>query len=131
MAHKFLDDVGARREVRPDKFGRKGDKRKQKWAEQRKIYGFDERETWAMDCTFRCWLYERLRFFLEVAPIRLDYHKFTFKDKEYTQGELIDMMLERLEFSFKPEYNDFDKEQEEYVNEIQQIWALVMPCMWW
>ena len=40
------------------------------------------------------------------------------------------MMLERLEFSFKPEYDDWGKDFD-YVHEIEKIWALVMPAMWW
>ena len=44
---------------------------------------------------------------------------------------MIDMMIERLEFSFKPGYNDLDEKQYTYVSEIEKIWAIVLPAMWW
>lgn len=126
---KYLDDIGVKN--RPDKWDKKGDKRKEKWKEQRKLYGFDERETWCLNLSFYLWLYEHLKMFLEVNCIDLNYHKFEYKGKKYTQKQMIDMMIERLEFSFKPEYNDLDKEQYGYVSEIEDIWATVMPAMWW
>lgn len=127
---KYLDDIGVT--DRPDTWN-KGDKRQKKWAEQRTTYGFDERETWALNSAFYLWLYERLKMYMDTAGkvIDLNYHKFEFKGKEYTQRELINMMLERLEFWFKPGYNDMDDEQYTKVHEIGEIWALVLPAMWW
>lgn len=125
---KYLDDIGVT--DRPDTWN-KDDKRQEQWADERETYGFDERETWSLDFSFHLWLYERLKFFLEAASIDLGYHKFEFNGHEYTQKQMIEMMLERLEFSFKPEYNDCDSKQFEYVSEIEKIWALVTPAMWW
>lgn len=125
---KYLDDIGVT--DRPDLWN-KNDDRQTKWAQERDAYGFDERETWNMDFSFYLWLYERLKRFVEIAPINLDYHKFEYNGKEYTQRQMIDMMLERLEFSFKPGHNEFDKKQYSYVSEIEKIWAIVLPAMWW
>lgn len=128
MKRKYLDDIGVT--DRPDTYC-KGDKRQEKWEKQRKEYGFDSRETWNMDYSFHLWLYERLKMFLEVNCVNLEYHKFKYKGKEYTQKQMIDMMLERLEFSFSKKYNEFDEKQFKYVSEIEKIWAKVLPAMWW
>lgn len=125
---KYLDSIGVAE--RPDTWN-KDDKRQEAWAHEREEYGFDERETWALDFSFYLWLYERLKKFVEVCSIDLDYHKFEYNGVEYTQRQMIDMMLERLEFSFKPEYNDWDEDQYAYVSEIEKIWAIVLPAMWW
>lgn len=125
---KYLDDIGVTE--RPDTWN-KDDKRQGNWKEERDVYGFDERETWSLNLTFHLWLYERLKMYVEVCCVDLDFHKFEYNGKEYTQRQLIDMMIERLEFSFKPEYNDFDETQYNYVSEIEKIWAIVLPAMWW
>lgn len=125
---KYLDDIGVT--DRPDTWN-EDDHRQQLWAEERELYGFDDRETWTLGYSFHLWLYERLKRFIEVCIIDLDYHKFEYRGKTYTQREMFDMMLERLEFSFKPEYNDCDEEQYTYVSEIEQIWAIVISAAWW
>ena len=58
------------------------DPRKNIWEEEIKKYGFAAYETWAMDCFFSAWLYERLNMFLEVNCIDLNYHKFEYDGKE-------------------------------------------------
>lgn len=125
---KYLDDICVTE--RPDTWNR-DDGRQHQWEEERAVYGFDERETWSLNYSFYLWLYERLKRFVDVCSIDLDYHKFKYNGNEYTQRQLINMMLERLEFSFKPEYNDFDEAQYSYVSEIEKIWAVVLPAMWW
>lgn len=125
---KYLDDIGVTE--RPDTWN-KNDGRKKQWEEESKIYGFDERETWLLDFSFYLWLYERLKMFIDVCSIDLDYHKFKYNGEEYTQRQMIDMMLERLEFSFRKEYNNCDSEQYNYVSEIEKIWAIILPDMWW
>ena len=80
------------------------------------------------------WLYERLKMFVEIGGqvVDLNFHKFDFKGKEYTQLELINMIIERLEYYFKRE-DLFVSSEEEYepIKEIGEIWALVLPAMWW
>lgn len=125
---KYLDDIGVT--DRPDTWNPK-DTRQEEWRKEREVYGFDERETWSMDYSFHLWLYERLKMYLEVTPVDLEYHHFDYNGNSYTQKQLIEMMLERLEFSFSKEYNDFDNDQHQYVSEIEKIWALVIPTMWW
>lgn len=125
---KYLDDIGVT--DYPEKWG-KNSSRQRKWKKERKLYGFDERETWALNWTFYYWLYEHLMHYIKVCKIDLSFHKLTYKNIKYTQEQLINMMLERLRFSFSDEYDEFDNEHCEYVHEIEKIWAIILPVMWW
>lgn len=111
----------------------KEDDREAIWEKERQIYGFDNRETWSLDFTFYLWLYERLMMYKEIGgqAVDLTYHRFEYKNKEYTQLELIDEMLTRLRFCFSEEYNEWNEEDYEYVHEIEAIWAVILPAMWW
>ena len=131
MGRKYLDDIG---EDYSWVWKPEGSERDELFEEERKIYGFDSRETWSLDYVFYMWLYERLKMYIEYAGeiVNLNFHKFVYKEKEYTQLELINMMIERLESYFKRE-DLFVSSEEEYepIKEIGEIWALVLPAMWW
>lgn len=131
MGRKYLDDIG---EDYSWVWKPEGSERDELFEKEREIYGFDSRETWSLDHVFYMWLYERLKMFVEIGGqvVDLNYHKFDFKGKEYTQLELINMMIERLESYFKKE-DLFVSSEEEYepIKEIGEIWALVLPAMWW
>lgn len=131
MGRKYLDDIG---EDYSWVWKPEGSERDELFEKEREIYGFDSRETWNLDCVFYMWLYERLKMYKEYAGeiVNLDFHKFVYKEKEYTQLELINMMIERLESYFKKE-DLFVSSEEEYepIKEIGEIWALVLPAMWW
>lgn len=131
MGRKYLDDIG---EDYSWVWKPEGSERDELFEKEREIYGFDSRETWNLDCVFYMWLYERLKMFVEIGGqvVDLNFHKFVYKEKEYTQLELINMMIERLEYYFKRE-DLFVSSEEEYepIKEIGEIWALVLPAMWW
>lgn len=133
MNRKYLDDIGAVSRWDNNWGNYEPDSREERWREQREIYGFDDRETWDLKHAFYLWLYERLKMYVDIGGevINLDFHTFTYEGKEYTQRELINIMLERLEYSFNPDYDDWDEEQSKYVSEIEKIWAIVLPAMWW
>ena len=103
---------------------------KQRWQ-----YGFDQRETYALNDTFYCWLYERLRMYVDTASkiIDLEYHRFIWKGKEYTQIDLIKELLTHLEFYFKSSEDCIllNEEEEKIILEIGEIWAILLPAMWW
>ena len=130
MGHKYLEELES---YTGDFWGMKNDKRESEWVEEREIYGFDSTETWSLDTAFYLWLYEHLRMYKEKAGeiVDLHYHKFTYNDKEYYQDELIDLMIERLQFAFSSEYDEYEEDQWAYVHEIEKIWALILPAMWW
>ena len=67
--------------------------------------------------------------YLEYTIVDLDFHKFEYKGKTYTQKQMIDMMIERSEEYLTDEADE--KSFEEYPNEICEIWALVLPAMCW
>ena len=52
---------------------------------QRKKYGFDERETWGLDFTSACWLYEHLCMYMDIGGkvVDLDFYKFDVPVLEY------------------------------------------------
>lgn len=129
MSRAYLDEVGHPEIILDEKT----DSRNFKWEEQRDFYGFDERETWALDHAFYCWLYERLRAYVDWCCVNLDFHKFEYRGQIYTQQQLIDMMLERLRFYFENGDNDWSltEEQLDYIHEIEYIWATCLMSMWW
>ena len=137
MGRKYLDDIG---EDYSWVWEPEGSERDELFEKEREIYGFDSRETWSLDHVFYMWLYERLKMYKEYAGeiVNLDFHKFVYKEKEYTQRELINMMIQRLEYYFKffgkedssKSYEEYEEEYES-VKEIGEIWALVLPAMWW
>lgn len=145
MGRKYLDDIG---EDYSWVWKPEGSERDETFEKEREIYGFDNRETWSLDTVFYMWLYERLKMFVEIGGqvVDLNFHKFNFKGKEYTQLELINMMIERLEYYFNKDARDskideyrkqgmgiFEADNKAYepVKEIGEIWALVLPAMWW
>lgn len=128
MNRKYLDDINVT--DRPDLWN-ENDKRQPEWKKKQEEYGFDERETWCLDYTLRLWLYERIKMFKEVAPVDLNYHKFIYNREEYTQNEMLDEILKRLEFSFTKQYNDSNPELFDYVREVHLMWHKICGAMWW
>ena len=126
MKRKYLDDLGITN--LPDLWNQT-DERQKNWTKEREEYGFDERDTWSMSLTFECWLYEHLMMYKESANINFDFHKFEYKGKTYTQGEMINKMIELLETSLKSSNSSLD--EVDTIREIAQMWAVVLPAMWW
>lgn len=131
MARKYLNEIGLPDEVLEglDKM----DPRRQTWDQQIKEWGFAEYETWSMDFMFFAWLYERLKVFMEVNCIDLDFHKFEFDGKEYTQRELINKMIEGCEIALTGGYKDYhlEEEKQKKMDDVVKIWAVVFSVMWW
>lgn len=138
MGRKFLEDIGYEEEkIKHSK------KRKKRLAKQRKKYGFDEVETWSLENTFYYWLYERLKMYMKVADpvVDLNFHKFEYKSKIYTQKELIlkliDLLKENIlaiENWYKIDNKNIDtffNRYKERTKEICEIWGIILPAMWW
>lgn len=113
-------------------------KRKKKLKKQRKKYGFDERETWSMDFTLACWIYERFKWYEKHAPVDLTCHKFDIEvlvkddpieveEKTVTQEQAIEYVFKYFEYYFK---HDEDKEFI-YYDYAMRIVTKIMPAMWW
>lgn len=129
MNRKYLDEAGMTE--RHDSWNPE-DNRQEQWAKEREEYGFDERETWALDSAFYCWLYERLKMYLDVNCVNLTYHKFEYEGEELTQQECIDRMIHGCEIYFNQEDDwNISEEDQKAINDIAKIWAIVLPAMWW
>ncbi|MGL5647765.1 MAG: hypothetical protein ACRDDY_07935 [Clostridium sp.] len=127
MSHKYIKEI-IDLEKTPYGYCGEEDGRSSKWREERRIYGFDNRETWSLDATFFCWLYERLMMFKEIDFIDLDFHKFVVNEKELTQRECIDRMLELCKTIIT--YQGIELLADEK-NEVLDIWKEIIHFMWW
>ena len=96
MAHKYLNDILPKGKS-PYDFECDDEVRNQKWKKQQEEYGFDERETWNLDFTFFCWLYERLKRYKEINCVDLSCKIVKVNDEEKTLEELIDIMINNAE----------------------------------
>lgn len=125
--NKYIEDLGIKFEDTPWGWDNNGE-RQVKWQEQRDTYGFDERETWGLDFTFGIWLYTRVKMFKEVSSkiIKLDFNKFIIDDKEYTQLEIIDQILENTKIYLTSSDDNIDK-----LIKSAELFAKVLPAMWW
>lgn len=113
----------------------------QRWKKQRKKYGFDDRETWALNSTFVEWLYSHLKMYLKIGGkiVNLDFHKLEFEGKEYTQKEAIKKILKACKYYFringyiKDIPSDIEKENkaDENMQEAIRLFAALFPAMWW
>ena len=136
--HKYLEEVEPlkNKEFLKAEHPRKwaaGDKEREKvWYQERRKYGFDSRETWSLDSAFYIWLYERLMMYKERASeiVDLTYHTFEYKGETLTQIECIDRMIEGCKLYIQESKPD-DKEIQEKIKSVCEIWALVIPAMWW
>ncbi len=122
-------------------FKDKKDSRSDDWKIQRKKYGFDERETWDLDFTMSCWIYEHLKMFKAVNPIATEKEKFlipilqedlTEKMEERNLEEVLDIVCEGLEGYILA--NDQILRSNAVISKAKnayKILAIVFPALWW
>lgn len=131
---KYLNDIGIKDKDLPWKWN-PDDKRRPEWKEERKTYGFDERDTWSLYYTLTLLTYERLKDYRDRAPVDMDQvddtfgcNLFTFEDKDIVFGVAIDRILKSFENFLTAEGRDgFD-------DEFTKCWALlgvILPGLWW
>ena len=96
MAHKYLNDILPKGKT-PYDFHYDDEVRNQKWRKEVEEYGFDERETWNLDFTFFCWLYERLRKYKEVSFADLTRKIVKVNNEEKNLDEWLDIMINNAE----------------------------------
>lgn len=126
---KYLDDLGLKIEEYGTNFISDDDPREECWCKERKEYGFDNRETWALDRIFIEWIYTRVMMYKEYACVDTSFHKVSYKDNTITQGEAIDKILDLS----KQILLDVDNDELCFNNsrEICDLWKEVLPYMWW
>ena len=130
--NKYLDELGIPVNEYGINFMDENDPRQEKWENERKEYGFDERETWNMHRIFAEWLYSHLKMYIDVCNVNLSFHKFNFDGEEFTQGEAIDFILERCEDYLKTDmWSDDAAKVSEEMYDACRMWAEILPAMWW
>lgn len=107
-------------------------KRNIKYWFQRRTRGWSDDETWNLDCEFIKWVNSRFKKYKEEAGkiVDLEFHKFQYEGKEYTQLELIDKVIK-----LSNEYIDTNLLSKDKLNsikdEIFDIFKLIFWTMWW
>ena len=132
MLSKYLKNLDLTEKDTPQ-YWEPNDKRQEQWKKEREEYGFDSRETWSLDYTFKLWLYERLSMYNEVAPKVIDtsFHKYEFKGEQITFQDCINKMLEGLKIDLTIEDYDRTEEQKQKAFDVIQIFALCFNSLWW
>lgn len=138
MQHnKYLDDLGIPIKEYGLNWVEENDDRNEFMNKEKEKYSFDPRECWNLDDYFQEWLYSRLMKYLEDASkvINLDFYKFNFNNKEYTQKEAIQYIIECVKNILLLRINDvedkeYKKVYEEYQNAVK-LFADILPYMWW
>ncbi len=150
MSHKYLNDIGIKSTeccIFNTNENNENKKRQKEFKKQRKKFGFDERETWALDYSFATWLYSHLMWFKEYAGNTIDLTTHTFdipkwNDKKnkickkkiigVNQLEAIDIMIDCLKY-YITHYDKIEDYQItfEKIKYVCIIFGIVMPAMWW
>src|SRR5574344_602738 len=93
MSRKYLEDLENLDYEAVPTMWCPDDKRNMFWQKERDDYGFDSRETWSMDASFVCWLYEHLTMYLELNNVALESVPIAVDGKELNLAECIDIMI--------------------------------------
>jgi hypothetical protein len=124
MKHcKYLKRLGIKEEDYPWNWN-EDDKRQRSWKKFQKIYGFDERDTWCLGYTIICLLYPRIKMYKDITPMDMKQHKFIHKDKELTEEECINIILEQFECYLK------DKDGKTNTEEAFTLLGKICPILW-
>ena len=140
--HKYLSEIGVPITDIPLYFNAdKNDPRESRWEEQRKTYGFDDRETWALCDLFFMWFYERLMMFNTFNNIDTNNEsEFVFINdtEKISLQQGIDELIELCKYFILFEYNayneDFYKKQEEWHKHYERfilVFQKILPKLWW
>lgn len=129
--NKYLEDLGLKPNEYSTNFTNKIDKRQRRWKNQRRKYGFDEREVWNLDKTFTEWLYSHLMMYKEKASqiIDLNYYKISWQNKEITLESAINILLDVSKRCLIIEDLEERRKAEREFYEHMELWGKMLPCM--
>lgn len=133
--HLYLEQLGIPLKKCGVNFLDNTDKRCQDWKEFKALYNVDPRATWQLYATYIEWIYENVKAYKELAQevIDLNYHTVEIEDKTYTQGQVIDMILNTCEEYFKgsEDYRINDGVIYDTCKRITDLFVDIINCMWW
>jgi hypothetical protein len=118
------------------------DVRNGRWAKDRALYGFDERETWDLGRTVKRRLYERLVMFKEVAGkvIKLDskedYALIEVGGKKLTLKQCLDRMIQglKLDMTLDEDFDSVKRSDPKIKKKIDDVFVIFKECcnaLWW
>lgn len=150
MAHKYLTDIKVHSETEdcvPNTDKIDDDKERQaRFEKERAKYGFDSRETWAMDYTLAAWIYERFMWYIDEnhIPVNLEYHRIEatyikktknghYKQvtKEVTQLEAIKLVCNYMKYYMHHEYDGHANRACAQYEAALMTMSKLMHHMWW
>ena len=97
----------------------------------------NQRLVWWWNLELRLWINSRFKKYKEkaIGIVDLEYYKFKYKRKEYTQLQLIDRVIELTDEMLTDEYWGLiytDAERLEKIkDEVFDIFKLIYGAMWW
>ena len=104
---------------------------------QRRTRGWSDDETWNLNYEFILWLNSRFKKYREQAikVVDLEYYKFEYKNKTYTQLQVIDRIIELTDYIIDNDYykmmwSDI-KHLEAMKNEIFDLFKISFDAIWW
>ena len=152
--HKYLNEIGVTPIQQFYKDNSRFSRKIRDWFRCRKYQkiqmkdGFNPTETWDLEQSFYQWLYEGLRSYMDYATDVIDldvdkeWYSLKYKGKWYTQRQLTEILLEKLEFVLhvdgnwgdiptSQEVQDEFKKRREVGNEIHDMWKVLAPQASW
>lgn len=101
--------------------------------------GFDSRDTYNLDYTLVCWLYERLRYFQDEASkvINFEYHTFEVDGESLTQRQCIDRMVKDCETIILYQEYAASADDQEWIkvqaakDDLFKVLGIAYWSMWW
>lgn len=93
------------------------------------------KECWNLDYELIKWLNEHLKVYKEEASkiVDLEFHKFTYKKKEYTQLEILNRLIEITDYLLDIDYFQIGVPElvNKNKNEMYDLLKLVHWNLWW
>lgn len=128
MSRKYLEDIAPK--IKPQGYHDNSDYRHQRWLEQEKIYGFNDKETWDLDKTFAELIYERLTMYKKIGGevVNLTCHEFDIDGVTLTLEECIEIILTNCEMAIRSDNPDT------YTEHMDKVWGFMKEihwCLWW
>ena len=104
---------------------------------QRRTRGWSDDEVWNLNYEFILWLNSRFKKYKEQATkmVDLEYYKFEYKDKTYTQLQVIDRIIELTDYIIDNDHYEMMwsdiKHLEALKNEIFDLFKISFDAIWW